>query len=377
CFSLFLGAGRAAFKREQRRLVVQHDALLEGADEAIRHADLWRTYGAEKKVRAYIAKIGSTIARMAARLDARATAWSGANEILGALALVLVLLAARAGVVGESSASSLLPFSVAFFLAYRPLRELAEARIAWTRAKVACEDIDAPDANVRSVAQDSELASPRVWSLEKLELRGVILAHGVRTVLTASIEPGSIVAIVGANGAGKTTLLRTLLGLEDLESGSISYGNARIDRASTGPNARPFAWVPQDAPILADTLEANVALAGNPEAARKSLVQMGLTGLAQAVGDARLGAAGRAVSGGERRAIAIARALSSELPVLLLDEPTAGLDRDAEARMLVTLSHLRGQRTVLLVTHAEAPRLIADRVITLENSGDRSSSLVA
>lgn len=372
CFSLFLGGGRAAFKREQRRLVAQHDALLEGADEAIRHADLWRTYGAEKKVRATIASIGTAIAKHGARLEARATAWSGANEILGALALVLVLLAARAGIVGESSASSLLPFSVAFFLAYRPLRELAEARVAWTRAKVACEEIDAQGSSVRAIADDE--ASPnRVWTLERLELRGIVLSYGAQSPLTAGIEAGSIVAVVGANGVGKTTLLRTLLGLENLETGAISYGNARIDRMATGPNARPFAWVPQDAPLLADTLEANVALAGNLEAAKRAIEQMGLTALANEVGDARLGAAGRAVSGGERRAIAIARALSSELPVLLLDEPTAGLDKNAEARILETLSRLRGKRTVILVTHGLAPLEIADHVIRLGTDAERSS----
>ena len=378
-FSLVLGAGRAAFKREQRRLASQHDALLEGADEAIRHADLWRTYGAEKKIRAHIARIGGAIAMHAAKLEARATAWSGANEILGALALVLVLVAARAGWVGENSAASLLPFSVAFFLAYRPLRELAEARIAWTRANVASEELDARDPSTRELNDDAnEEASQEIvvtWKLDRLELRGVILPFGFRSPITESIEAGSIVAIVGANGAGKTTLLRVLLGLETIDSGSIVYGNARIDHAATGPTARPFAWVPQDAPILADTLDANVMLGGDAESARAALLQMGLTDLAAEVGNARLGAAGRAVSGGERRAIAIARALSSKLPILLLDEPTAGLDDAAQKRVLEAVANLRGTRTVILVTHASEPLAIADRVIRLGGAqkSDRAS----
>jgi ABC-type transport system involved in cytochrome bd biosynthesis fused ATPase/permease subunit len=104
---------------------------------------------------------------------------------------------------------------------------------------------------------------------------------------------------------------------------------------------------------------------------------MGLTDLANEVGDARLGAAGRSVSGGERRAIAIARALSSKLPVLLLDEPTAGLDEAAQKRVLEAIANLRGARTVILVTHSRAPLEIADRVIRLGDRISERASLVA
>jgi ABC-type multidrug transport system fused ATPase/permease subunit len=372
-FSLLLGFGRSAFKREQRRLAAQHDALLEGADEAIRHADLWRTYGAQEKARAHIARIGGAIAAHSARLEARASAWSGANEILGALALVLALLAARAGFLGANSVASLLPFSVAFFLAYRPLRELAEARIAWTRANVASEDIEArnADAPVEDREISSEIATS--WKLDSLDLRGVILPHGVRAPLSFVVEPGSIVAIVGANGAGKTTLLRVLLGLLRASSGVIHYGEQRIENAAAGPLARPFAWVPQDAPILADTLFANVMLGGSEPSARAALAQMGLSDLAIALGDARIGAAGRSISGGEKRLIAIARALASELPIVLLDEPTSGLDDVAKRRLLEAISNLRGTRTVILVTHAPEPLEIADRVIRLGDGETRAS----
>ena len=373
-FSLVLGAGRSAFKREQRRLAAEHDALLEGADEAIRHADLWRTYGAETKVRSHIATIGGAIATRAARLEARATAWSGANEMLGALALVLVLVAAKKGWVGEHSAASLLPFSVAFFLAYRPLRELAEARVAWARANVASSELEPARAEIKI---EDAVIDASTWKLEALDLRGVTLPFGLRAPITESIEAGSIVAVVGANGAGKTTLLRVLLGLESAESGAIHYGNARIDRASTGPTSRPFAWVPQDAPILADTLDANVMLGGNEASARESLRQMGLADLASAIGDARLGAAGRSVSGGERRAIAIARALASHLPVLLLDEPTAGLDEAAQKRVLDAIAKLRGSRTILIVTHDDVPLAIADAVLRLGDRNSERASLVA
>ena len=375
-FSLFLGLGRAAFKREQKRLTEKHEALSAAADEAIRHADLWRTYGAEKKIRAHVANVGARIAEHAARLEARGAAWSGANEILGAGALVLALVAARSGLVGESTATSLLPFSVAFFLAYRPLRELAEARLAWTRAIAAAEEM-APRRTSALATVATDDGEKKEWPLERLDLRALVLAHGNVAPLTLSIERGAIVAITGANGAGKTTLFRTLLGLDSQLGGSISYGTAKLDHAKPGPNARPFAWVPQEAPLLADTLEANVALAdGADENVRTALAQMGLNDLARELADARIGAAGRPVSGGERRAIAIARALATNLPVLLLDEPTAGLDERARVRLAKAIVSLGRSRTVLVITHHDELVWIADRVVSLDAKRD-ATELVA
>ena len=375
-FSVFLGLGRAAFKREQKRLTEKHEALSAAADEAIRHADLWKTYGAEKKIRAHVASVGARIAEHAARLEARATAWSGANEVLGAGALVLALVAARSGIVGESAAASLLPFAVAFFLAYRPLRELAEARLAWTRALVAAEEM-APRSSSPIPMGATNDEPKKEWPLERLDLRALVLPHGTRAPLTLSIERGAIVAITGANGAGKTTLFRTLLGLDAQRAGSILYGATKLDHAKRGPFARPFAWVPQEAPVLADTLEANVALAEKTdENVTAALAQMGLENLARDLEGARIGAAGRPVSGGERRAIAIARALATNLPVLLLDEPTAGLDERARVRLAKAIVALGRSRTVLVITHHDELVWIADRVVSLDAKAD-ATELVA
>jgi ABC-type transport system involved in cytochrome bd biosynthesis fused ATPase/permease subunit len=174
---------------------------------------------------------------------------------------------------------------------------------------------------------------------------------------------------VGATGSGKTTLLRTLLGLEAPRAGEVRYAGERIDARPAGPDARPFAWVPQDAPVLADTLHANVALAeGGPDAARGALVEIGAERLIDAVGDDVLGAGRRPLSGGERQWVALARAVATRQPVLLLDEPTSGLDPASQARVLEAIARLRGHRTVILVTHREEPLAIADQVIRLEGA---------
>jgi ABC-type transport system involved in cytochrome bd biosynthesis fused ATPase/permease subunit len=181
-----------------------------------------------------------------------------------------------------------------------------------------------------------------------------------------------VVVLRGPTGIGKTTLLRTLLGLERAKGGTISYGGrALVD--GVGPGKRPFAWVPQEAPVLADTLEANVMLADGTSSARETLGALGAGHLEETLRGARLGAAGRAVSGGERQWISLARAVATRQPVLLLDEPTSGLDAAAQERVLHAIARMRGERTVIIVTHRPEPARVADLVVDLEpacaNSG--------
>ena len=107
--------------------------------------------------------------------------------------------------------------------------------------------------------------------------------------------------------------------------------------------------------------------------AREELEPFGAAHLAQSLRDARLGAGGRAVSGGERQWIALARAIATRLPVLLLDEPTSGLDPDAQRRVLAAIAGLRGRRTVRLVTHRPEPLTIADVVVRLDPYVERAA----
>ena len=377
-FSLLLSKTRKGWKRAHARAAREGEALLEAADEAVRHADLWTAYGAEAKARATVRTLGAAIARQSARVEASGAALSGANEILGALALVAALAAGRAGWLGEAGAGgTLLSFTVAFFLAYKPLRDLTDARLAWGRAEGAFEGLrgvegagerDGEGAGERAGAGAEERGGAGAgWGLEKLELRGVRLGRGAGEVLSMSIEPGAIVAVLGPTGAGKTTLLRTLLGLDAALEGDIRYGGASLGDAPAGLVGRPFAWVPQDSPLLADTLEANVSLGANG-GAREALESLGAARLLAELGTARLGAGGRAVSGGERQWIALARAIATRQPVLLLDEPTSGLDGAAQQRVLDSIARLRGHRSVVIVTHREEPLAIADAIVRLGSS---------
>ena len=365
-FGLLLGRLRAGYRAAHRGAMREREQLLQAADEAVRHADLWVTYGAEAKARAAVLEIGRAIARGTAWLEARAAGLSGANEVLGAAALLAAMGGARAGWLGGvGGGETLLAFAVAFFLAYRPLRELAEARLALGRAEGAHEELRRViDARPGERPQAPQVES-RPWSPGALELRSLRLAHGGCAPLSLHVPAGTIVAIAGPTGVGKTTLLRTLLGLDAAAGGQILFDGAPLDQAPAGPAARPFAWVPQEAPLLADTLAANVTLGACHADAGEALHPIGAAHLTAELRDVRLGAGGRAVSGGERQWIALARAIATGQPVLLLDEPTSGLDFESQRRVLEAIACLRGKRTVVIVTHRPEPLALADEVVHL------------
>jgi ATP-binding cassette subfamily C protein CydD len=371
-FALLLGFARRRFRAGYGRAAALAEALHGAVDELVRHVDLWRTFGAEARVRAALDEAGERAGKAAARADAARSTLSGLNEVLAAAALLAAVAVAPHVPLGGGQ--GLVAFAAVFFLTYKPLRDLGDARAAEERGADAMASLDELRAAGRS--KTTVTSGRRAWRSETLQVDQVcVVRDGVTTPPTSfRALPGEIVAIVGPTGAGKTSLLRALLGLE-AASGRVRYGDADLTDAGVGPGARPFAWVPQEPAVVAASLAENVAL-GLPAAstgdettaAREALTRVGADSLVDRAGEP-LDAGGPSLSGGERQWLALARALASELPVLLLDEPTAGLDAAAQRTVLEALLAVRGARTVVLVTHRTEPLAIADRVVRL---GDRA-----
>jgi zinc transport system ATP-binding protein len=207
-----------------------------------------------------------------------------------------------------------------------------------------------------------------------LHLRGAMIGYGSRPVLLSAdldVWPGESVAILGGNGAGKTTLVRALLGLAAVLAGEVHVAG----RPAAGRRAAAVVgYVPQrlSPPTGVPTTAAEVVGAGllarrrywRPErrdrgAVRAALAEVGLAHLA--------GVPVTELSSGQHRRVLIARALVSEPEVLILDEPTAGVDRASVRSLLVTLTALRhAGLTLLVVTHElDEVESVVDRVVTL------------
>ncbi len=175
--------------------------------------------------------------------------------------------------------------------------------------------------------------------------------------LTLTVGRGQFAAVVGPSGAGKSTITRLLLGFYSPEVGEIAIGSRPLTSTPLHELRDMVAYVPQEAHLFAGTIEDNVRL-GRPNATRDDVIAAAQAAgahdfiLAQPDGYAtEIGEHGQKLSGGQRRRIAIARALLKDAPILLLDEATSSLDSASEAQVQDALNRLMEGRTTLAIAH--------------------------
>ena len=196
--------------------------------------------------------------------------------------------------------------------------------------------------------------------------------YAVLDTVSARIEPGQMVAFVGPSGAGKSTLLSLMMRFYDPTEGALRLGDHDFRHIRVADLRRHMALVGQENVLLPITVAENIAYA-RPEATAGEISEAArMAGAAEFIERlpdgyrTLLAEGGQNLSGGQRQRIAIARALVTHAPFLILDEPTSALDPEHERRLLETLAGLKGRRTVILVTHRHAATAICDRVYRVE-----------
>jgi ATP-binding cassette subfamily C protein CydD len=194
---------------------------------------------------------------------------------------------------------------------------------------------------------------------------------GVRGGVTAvdlELPAGSITALAGGSGAGKTTLARLLVGLARPESGRILINGHDLTTLAPDSWRSRLAWVPQAPYFTSGTVRENLLL-GRPDA-DENLINMALAAAAadQFIShlphglDTLLGDRGAGLSGGELRRLALARAYLCQATLVVLDEPTAGLDAENERLVCEALERVARGRTVLVISHREQTLSYTERV---------------
>jgi ATP-binding cassette subfamily C protein CydC len=175
--------------------------------------------------------------------------------------------------------------------------------------------------------------------------------------LTMDIAPGTRVAVLGPSGAGKSTLAALLLKVAAPQSGRVLLGRTDIATLTGAAMRSRVAWLSQTTHLFDDTIRANLRLA-RPEADDAALwaaldaARIGDVARALPDGlDTWVGEGGARFSGGQGRRLALARALLSPAPILILDEPCAGLDAETERAFLATLNEVAEGRTIILIAH--------------------------
>lgn len=173
--------------------------------------------------------------------------------------------------------------------------------------------------------------------------------------ISLSLQPGEHIALLGKTGCGKSTLLQLITRAWDSSEGEITLNGSPLSAWSEEHLRSMMSVVPQRVHLFSDTLRENLQLAApqaSDEELARTLQNVGLSNLLEQEGlNAWLGEGGRQLSGGEQRRIGLARALLHPAPLILLDEPTEGLDAETEQRMLQLLREHGKEKTLLVITH--------------------------
>ncbi|WP_159715928.1 type I secretion system permease/ATPase [Geminicoccus flavidas] len=187
------------------------------------------------------------------------------------------------------------------------------------------------------------------------------------------IAAGERVALIGRIGSGKTTIEKLVLGLYEPQEGAVLVDGTDVRQLDPADLRRSIGCVPQDVYLFQGSLRDNITLGAAfvddqavLRAARISGVEEFATRHPMGY-DLHVGERGEALSGGQRQAVAVARALLLDPPILILDEPTSAMDTGAENRLKARLAREVPGRTMLLVTHRQSMLTLADRILVIDN----------
>ncbi|QHI95541.1 thiol reductant ABC exporter subunit CydC [Aristophania vespae] len=188
-----------------------------------------------------------------------------------------------------------------------------------------------------------------------------------------SLKEGERVALMGPSGSGKSSLVALIMGIVKPKKGEILFGGVSLSSIKTESLRHKIGWLSQASHLFSDTIRNNLLLGQKNvpdkalwDALEKAQIADFVRSLPEGL-DSWIGENGSTLSGGQGRRIALARVLLKQTPIIILDEPTEGLDRDTQKEFIKTLNHLDPKISVLLITHSLTGAEKLDRVIMLEN----------
>lgn len=338
------------------------------------HAEL-TIFGAATR---YRAQLDNTEERWqeAQRRQSELTALSQAVMLLiGGLAVVVMLWMAAAGVGGNTTPGALIALFVfcalAAFEALAPVTGAFQhmGQVIASALRVTEITSQRPEVTFESRPQDA--LTQVALEVNQLSFTYPNQQQKALNEISLSVTAGQHVAILGRTGCGKSTLLQLLTRAWDPQQGEIFINGQPIRELDESTLRAATSVVPQRVHLFSATLRDNLLLAAPSASDEQLSAMLERVGLEKLLLDAGLnswlGEGGRQLSGGELRRLAIARALLHDAPLMLLDEPTEGLDAETERQILDLLAEVTAGKTVLMVTHRLRGLARFDSIIVMDN----------
>jgi len=312
----------------------------------------------------------------AQRKQSELTALSQALMLLiGGVAVVAMLWLAAGGVGDNTQPGALIALFV--FCALAAFEALAPVTGAFQHlgqviaSALRITEITGQTPEVRFSETSCECPARLSLTLENVSFSYDDKAQKALDSLNLNIPAGTHVAVLGRTGCGKSTLLQLLTRAWDPQEGVIRFNDTPLPQFSEAALRNAVSVVPQRVHLFSATLRDNLLLAAPAASDERLCVMLEKVGLHKLLEDeglnSWLGEGGRQLSGGELRRLAIARALLHDAPLMLLDEPTEGLDATTESQILDLLAKEMRGKTLVMVTHRLRGLAALDQIIVMDN----------
>jgi ATP-binding cassette subfamily C protein LapB len=350
--------------------------------ESLTGLETIKTQGAEGVIQARWERNNLFLARMNVRMRALSsgamysTAWLTQGVSVAVIVIGVYLINERQLTMGALIAASMLAGR-----ALAPAGQVVGLLMQYQGARTALESLDKLMAKAVERPSVAEGAAPFIQRRElkgEIEFRNVRFAYPNRDDaaldgVSFRIAPGEHVALIGRVGSGKSTIQRLVMGLYEPSGGEVLLDGVDVRQLDPADVRHNIGYVSQDVLLFHGSLRDNIAF-GLPYADDGAVVAAAeVSGLHDFINrhprgfDMAVGERGESLSGGQRQAVGIARAVLHNAPLLLLDEPSSAMDFSTETHVAQRLAAFAQGKTVLLVTHRTSLLSLVERVIVIDN----------
>lgn len=354
----------------------QRNALL---IESVSQLENVKALRAESRIQRHWEKASAFLSRAAAQLRLVSTSVSNvAQWAQHSVAVCVIIIGVYQIIEGNLSQGGLIAAYMLSSRAMAPISQAAALLAQYHQSSTALELLNkVMDKQVERREGKAYVEKPSVAGsirLEKVTLRYPNEEREALRDVSISIKAGEKVALLGRIGCGKSSLNKLVLGFYQPTSGAVLVDNVDIRQLDPLQLRRHIGYVPQDVSLFAGSLRDNIVAGGggdrvDDEALLRAIEIAGLEPLVNSHpngADLQVGERGQALSGGQKQAVAIARALVQDPPILLLDEPTSSMDNASEEAFKANLTKVSAGKTILVVTHRTSLLSLVDRIIVMD-----------